>query len=65
VRFTTAAPEKDRYGRMRVQGFGKLWLQAALLEQGWARVQIAPDRSECAPDLYEAESRARDRHAGI
>jgi endonuclease YncB( thermonuclease family) len=65
VRFTTAAPQKDRYGRMRVQGFGKLWLQAALLEQGWARVQIAPDRSECAPDLYEAEARARDRHAGI
>lgn len=65
LNFTTVTPDKDRYGRMRVQGFGTLWLQAALLEQGWARVRIAPDRSECAPDLYEAETRARDRHAGI
>jgi hypothetical protein len=30
-----------------------------------ARVQIAPDRSECAPDLYEAESSARTRRMGI
>jgi hypothetical protein len=65
VSFTTIAPEKDRYGRLRVQGFGSSWLQAALLEQGLARVQIAPDRSECAPDLYEAESSARARQAGI
>ncbi|HWU54037.1 MAG TPA: thermonuclease family protein [Rhizomicrobium sp.] len=65
VSFTTAAPDKDRYGRMRAQGFGKQWLQMALLEQGLARVQIAPDRSECAPDLHEAEAAARARHAGI
>ena len=32
---------------------------------GLARVSISPDRSECAPDLYEAEARARARHAGI
>jgi len=63
--FTTVSPAKDRYGRMRVQGFGRLWFQIALLEQGLARVQIAPDRSECAPDLYEAEAGARARHAGI
>jgi hypothetical protein len=65
VNFTTVTPEKDRYGRLRVQGFGSAWLQAALLEQGLARVQIAPDRSECAPDLYEAESSARTRRMGI
>jgi hypothetical protein len=65
VNFTTVTPEKDRYGRLRVQGFGGVWLQAALLEQGLARVQIAPDRSECAPDLYEVESSARARKAGI
>src|SRR6185369_17768642 len=65
VNFTTATPAKDRYGRMRVQGFGRLWFQTALLEQGLARVQITPDRSECAPDLYEAEAGARGRHAGI
>jgi hypothetical protein len=65
VNFTSLTPEKDRYGRLRVQGFGSAWLQAALLEQGLALVQIAPDRSECAPDLYEAEAGARTRKAGI
>ena len=65
VNFTAATPQKDRYGRLRVQGFGSAWLQASLLEQGLARVQISPDRSECAPDLYEAEAAARARHAGI
>ena len=65
VSFTTVTPEKDRYGRTRVQGFGGVWLQTALLEQGLARVMIAPDRSECAPDLLEAEARARTRKAGI
>jgi hypothetical protein len=59
------APQKDRYGRTRVQAFGRQWFQVALLEQGLARVQISPDRSECAPDLYEAEAAARTRHAGI
>ena len=65
VNFTRTMPEKDRYGRIRVQGFGGVWLQTALLEQGLARVQITPDRNECAPDLYEAEARARARRAGI
>jgi len=65
VTFTATSPEKDRYGRIRVQGFGRVWLQTALLEQGLARVQVTPDRSECAPDLYEAEARARARQAGI
>ena len=65
VNFTITAPEKDRYDRLRVQGFGQEWLQLSLLEHGLARVMIAPDRNECAPDLYEAESRARARQAGI
>ena len=65
MNFTTDMPVKDRYGRIRVQGFGQAWLQTALLEQGLARVQISPDRSECAPALYEAEARARARQAGI
>jgi len=65
VTFTTASPKDDRYGRIRVQGFGRQWLQAALLEQGLARVSISPDRDECAPDLYEAEYRARTQRLGI
>jgi endonuclease YncB( thermonuclease family) len=65
VTFTATAPKQDRYGRIRAQGFGRQWFQMALLEQGLARVAIAPDRNECAPDLYEAEARARARRAGI
>ena len=56
---------RQRVDRVRSQGFGRQWLQIALLEQGLARVAIAPDRSECAPDLYEAEARGREKHAGI
>jgi len=33
VNFTAPAPARDRYGRMRVQAFGRHWLQAALLEK--------------------------------
>lgn len=65
ITFTATPPKEDRYDRIRAQGFGKRWLQTALLEQGLARVAISPDRNECAPDLYEAEGRARAKHAGI
>ena len=65
IAFSVTPPKGDRYGRIRAQAFGKEWLQMALLEQGTARVQIAPDRPECAPDFYEAEARARARHAGL
>lgn len=65
ITFTATAPKEDRYDRIRAQAFGKQWLQTALLEQGLARVAISPDRSECAPDLYEAESRARAKRTGV
>ncbi len=56
---TADEPKLDRYGRIRVQAFDHAWLQMTLLERGLARVQIAPDRQECAPDLYDAEKKAR------
>ena len=62
---TSMSPQQDRYGRIRVQAFDHVWLQMALLEQGLARVQIAPDREECAPDLYEAEAKARKASLGL
>jgi micrococcal nuclease len=65
ITFTATPPKEDRYDRIRAQGFGRQWLQMALLEQGLARVAISPDRNECAPDLYEAEARARAKHAGL
>jgi len=62
---TSTPPRQDRYGRIRVQAFDRVWLQTALLERGLARVEIDPDRSECAPDLYEAEAKARAAGLGL
>jgi len=63
---TAVPPKQDRYDRVRVQGFTPaLWLQQALLEQGLARVAIAPDRSECAGALYRFEAAARAAGRGI
>lgn len=58
-------PKQDRYDRVRVQAFGTVWLQTALLERGLARVAIAPDRQECFPEFYGAEARARAKGVGI
>lgn len=75
VTFTAVPPREDRYGRVRAQAFAPArvarrdnelaWFQTTLLELGLARVSIAPDHNECAPDLYEAEERGRARHAGL
>ncbi|MBN9553260.1 MAG: thermonuclease family protein [Alphaproteobacteria bacterium] len=62
---TSSAPQKDRYGRLRVQAFGKTWLQTELLARGLARASVAPDRQECAPDFYEAETSARAARRGL
>lgn len=62
---TSTAPERDRYDRLRVQAFGTVWLQTELLKRGLARVMIAPDRQECYPDFYEAETEARDAGRGL
>jgi len=66
ITFTATPPKQDRYDRVRAQAFGDgVWLQTAMLERGMARVAISPDRNECAPDLYEAETRARQARAGL
>lgn len=62
---TSTQPKIDRYGRMRVQVFGSVWLQIELLKQGLARVSIPPDRQECSPDFYEAEADARNAGRGV
>jgi endonuclease YncB( thermonuclease family) len=62
-----APPKLDRYGRLRVQAMlpdGK-WLQRELLQRGSARASIAPDRRECARELYAAEAEARSAGAGL
>jgi endonuclease YncB( thermonuclease family) len=64
--FTAIRPKEDRYDRVRSQGFvGEAWLQLALLSEGLARVDIAPDRSECAGELYRAERAARAARKGL
>jgi len=70
VTLAAEAPKEDRYGRLRAQalltgGSGERWLQLALLQEGLARVALAPDRSECATELYSAEQHARAAKAGI
>jgi len=66
---TAIAPKEDRYGRIRGQVFdpagGDLWLQVALLKAGDVRVEIAPDRTDCAAELYAAEAGARAAHLGL
>ena len=64
--FTAVPPKEDRYYRTRVQAFvGNRWLQAELVGRGLARVSIAPDRTECAAELFAIESRARAARAGL
>ncbi len=69
VTLAAKPPKEDRYGRVRAQiffdGRGENWLQIAMLRRGLARVSIAPDRRECAKELYDAEHAARAKGAGI
>lgn len=67
VALRTGRPQLDRYGRLRAQVilFDGTWLQGALLSRGLARAQIAPDRPQCARELYVAEAEARAAHVGL
>lgn len=56
---------QDRYGRLRVEAFGRCWLQTTLLKEGLARVALLPDRGECSVDFYKAESDARQARRGL
>ena len=44
---------------------GDQWIQAFLLSRGLARVSIAPDRTECASELFAAEAQARTAGRGL
>lgn len=64
---TAIAPKEDRYDRVRGQLFAadNIWIQVALLKSGLARVSIAPDRTECAAELFAAEAQGRAARAGL
>jgi len=68
VTLSVFVPKEDRYGRIRAQilaGEPGEWLQNTMLRRGLARVSIAPERRECAAELYAAEDAARKARAGI
>lgn len=71
VGLSVLVPKEDRWGRLRAQVFfsdpgdDDDWLQIAMLKRGFARVSIAPDRHECAGELYAAEAFARAHRYGI
>lgn len=59
-------PARDRYSRVRAQvSVGGRWIQGELLSRGLARVEVAPDRIECATELFSEEARARSAHLGL
>jgi micrococcal nuclease len=66
---TAVVPKEDRYDRVRGQAFNmdsaEPWIQMALVKAGLARVDIAPDRGECAAELYAAEASARASRVGL
>lgn len=62
---TSTPPKEDRYGRLRVQAFADVWLQVEMLKRGLARVAVMPDRQECSPDFYDAETEARKASRGL
>jgi endonuclease YncB( thermonuclease family) len=66
VDVTAVPPKEDRYDRVRAQVFNSdgQWLQIAL-KSGMARVDISPDRTECAAELYAAETAARAANLGL
>jgi micrococcal nuclease len=67
VDVTAIPPKEDRYDRVRGQVFSDddQWVQQALLSRGLARVDISPDRTECAAELYTAEAAARSANLGL
>lgn len=63
---SSVPPKIDRHNRERVQAFvGDQWVQAVLLNEGLARVSIAPDRTECAAKLFTVEAKARAARRGL
>ena len=66
LKLTAVPPKEDRYDRVRGQLFNaKAWVQSELLARGLARVMIAPDRTECARELFAIEVKARMAKAGL
>ena len=70
VALAAAAPKEDRYGRIRAQilvhtNGSDVWLQEEMLRKGLGRVAIAPDRGECAEELYAIEAEARRQKLGL
>ena len=60
----------DRHGHALahvfiVQGDKRLWLQQALVADGFARVYSFPDNRSCVAELLASEAEARAEHRGV
>ncbi len=70
VRLAYGGQEFDRYQRALAQVFvdidgQELWVQQAMVAQGWARVYSFADNRQCVSELYAAEGQARAAGLGI
>ncbi len=70
IELADAGQFRDRYGRrighalLAAQG-GRVWLQAALVDSGHARVAPLPQETECLGQLFAREAVARAKRVGL
>lgn len=70
VSLATAGPRRDRYDRALAhvfvgEGEQRIWVQAALVEAGHARVFAPPGAEDCVEALLEREATARAQRRGL
>jgi len=69
VRVRHGGERTDRHGRTLGQLFvldtAELWVQQAMIADGWARVYSFPDNRACVPQLLAVETQARLNKLGI
>jgi endonuclease YncB( thermonuclease family) len=70
VELAFAGERLDRYGRLQahaflIEGEGRRWVQAHLLEHGFARAYALPGHRACGAELLAAERAAREARRGL
>lgn len=70
IELRSGGERTDRHGRLLVHVFAlgegqRIWLQAALVAQGLARVYSLPGNTACARDLLAREAEARAKRLGV
>lgn len=70
IELAFAGERLDRYGRLQAHAFlieaeRRRWVQAHLLEHGFARAYALPGHRACGPELLAAERAARAARGGL